>query len=187
MCCFYLNKRTFLADSDVKKYDISMVRPPILHNQIVLRGHHLSPQSRSKVKNALRTLHSLEIMAVNTYRFQITQTDDALNRELIAAMCNEMTHVQDFTVKLYEYGLTPSLFRWAWWLVGFGIGFGSRLLGKKAILKTGIFVETKAVHHYAELLNAAEWDDPTRHVIEKDQADEDGHIQTWSRLLSETA
>ena len=42
-------------------------------------------------------------------------------------------------------------------------------VGQKAILKTGIFVETKAVHHYAELLNAAEWDDPTRRVIEKDQ------------------
>jgi len=176
-----------MAESDVQKYDISMVRPPMSHDQIALRGRELSPHARSKVKKALRTLHSLEIMAVNTYRFQITRTDDPLNRELIAAMCNEMTHVQDFAVKLYEYGLTPSLFRWAWWLVGFAIGFGSRLLGKKAILKTGIFVETKAVHHYAELLNAAEWDGPTRHVIEKDQADEDGHVQTWSRYLSELA
>lgn len=174
-----------MTDPNARRYDISMVRPPILHDEIALRGRDLSPEARAKVKTALRTLHSLEIMAVNTYRFQITRSDDALNRELIAAMCNEMTHVQDFAVKLYEYGLRPSLFRWAWWLVGFGIGFGSRLLGKKAILKTGIFVESKAVHHYAELLDAADWDAPTRHTIEKDQADEDGHIQTWSRLLRE--
>jgi ubiquinone biosynthesis monooxygenase Coq7 len=145
----------------------------------------MSPAARAKIKKALRTFHSLEIMAVNTYRFQITTSDDPLNRELIAAMCNEITHVQDFTVKLYEYGLTPCLARWAWWLVGFVIGFGSRLLGKKAILKTGIFVETKAVHHYAELLAAADWDDDTRRIIEKDQADEDGHIQNWTRYLSE--
>ena len=174
-----------MTDSEAQQHDISMIRPPILHDQIALRGRTLSPQARANVKKALRTLHSLEIMAVNTYRFQITRTEDTLNRELITAMCNEMTHVQDFSVKLYEYGLTPSLFRWAWWLVGFGIGFGSRLLGRKAMLKTGIFVEGKAVHHYAELLSAADWDDATRHIIEKDQADENGHIQTWLRFLGE--
>jgi len=174
-----------MTDSKDHKYDVSILRPAVSHDQIALRGRQLSPQARTKVKKALRTFHSLEVMAVNTYRFQISRSDDPINRELIAAMCNEMTHVQDFTVKLYEYGLTPSPIRWAWWLVGFGIGFGSRLLGKKAMLKTGVFVETKAVHHYAELLNAADWDDDTRRMIEKDQADEDGHIQTWSRFLSE--
>ena len=174
-----------MSDTQTQTYDILLVRPPVLHDQIALRGRDLSPQARGKVKKALRTLHSLELMAVNTYRFQISRTENRLNRELVAAMCNEMTHVQDFTVKLYEYGLAPSPFRWAWWLIGFGIGLGSRLLGRRAILKTGIFVETKAVHHYAELLNAAEWDEPTRKVIEKDQADEDGHIRTWMRLLNE--
>jgi ubiquinone biosynthesis monooxygenase Coq7 len=174
-----------MTDSGTERYDISVVRPAIVHDQIALRGRELSLSARAKVQKALRTFHSLEIMAVNTYRFQITGQVDPLNRELIAAMCNEMTHVQDFAVKLYEYGMTPSLFRWAWWLVGFVIGFGSRLLGRKAIFKTGIFVETKAVHHYAELLGAADWDEATRRMIEKDQADEDGHIRTWSRLLSE--
>lgn len=174
-----------MTDFDKNKYDVSVLRPAISHDQVALRGRRLGPQARAKVKKALRTLHSLEIMAVNTYRFQITRTDDALNRELIAAMCNEMTHVQDFTVKLYEYGLTPSLFRWAWWFVGFGFGFGSRILGRKAMLKVGIWVETKAVHHYSELLTAADWDEATRRVIEKDQADEDGHIKMWSRFLKE--
>ena len=174
-----------MTDSDAKSYDISIIRPAVSHDQVALRGRTLSPQARAKVKKALRTLHSLEIMAANTYRFQITAQDDELNRDLIAAMLNEMTHTQDFAVKLYEYGLRPSLFRWAWWLVGFGIGFGSRLLGRKAILRTGIFVETKAVHHYTALLAAADWDPDTRRIIEKDQADEGGHIQTWSRYLSE--
>lgn len=166
-------------------HDVSVLRPTITHDQIALRGRALSPEALKKVKKALRTLHSLEVMAVNAYRFAITKTDEPVNRELIAAMCNEMTHVQDFAVKLYEYGLTPSLFRWAWWMVGFVFGFGSRLLGKKAIFKTGIFVETKAVHHYSQLLNAADWDEATRKIIEKDQADENGHIQTWTNLLAE--
>lgn len=165
-------------------FDISVLRPAIVHQDIGFRGGNLTSDQMRKVRKALRTLHSLEIMAVNTYRFQITGADSELNRELIAAMCNELTHAQDFLVKLYEYRQRPSLFRWAWWLVGFVFGFGSRLLGKKAILKTGIFVETKAVHHYSQLLAAADWDEPTRQVIAKDQADEDGHIQTWRRLLA---
>ena len=57
------------------------------------------------IKKGLLALHTLELMAVNIYRFQITKEDTELNRQLIAAMCNEMTHFQDFQVKLYEYGM----------------------------------------------------------------------------------
>ena len=162
---------------------VSIVRPELKHEQIALRGRTLSVSDRKKILKSLRALHTLEIMAVNIYRNQITRDQSEHNRELIAAMCNEMTHVQDFQTKLYEYGLRPGLFRWAYWIVGFVFGFGSRLLGAKAVLKTGIWVESKAVAHYAELLKAAPWDEPTRHVIEKDQSDEDGHIQTWRRML----
>jgi len=35
----------------------------------------------------------------------------------------------------------------------------------------------------AELLNTVEWDKDTSNVIEKDQADEDGHINRWKKLL----
>ena len=130
-------------------------------------------------------MHTLELMAQTIYRFQITGENCDLNRQLIAAMCNEMTHYQDFQVKLYEYGFKPSIIRWTYWCVGFSFGFFSRLLGRKAILKTGIWVETKAVHHYAELLKTIDWDEDTRKVIEKDQADEDGHINKWKKLLKE--
>jgi ubiquinone biosynthesis monooxygenase Coq7 len=98
-------------------------------------------------------------------------------------MCNEMTHYQDFQIKLYEYNFRPSIFRAAYWIVGFLFGYISRLRGPKAILKTGIWVETKAVHHYSELLKTIEWDDDTKAIIEKDQADEEGHVETWKKLL----
>jgi demethoxyubiquinone hydroxylase (CLK1/Coq7/Cat5 family) len=101
-------------------------------------------------------------------------------------MCNEMTHYQDFQVKLLEYGFRPSILRWAYWIVGFVFGFGSRLLGKKMILKTGIWVETKAVHHYGELLSSTDWDEDSRKIIEKDQADEYGHVNRWKSLLKST-
>ena len=171
------------SDALQGKYDISIVRPEMREADFNLRGQGMSPSRLSAIKKGLRTLHTLELMASNIYRFQITKKPAELNRELVAAMCNEMCHYQDFTVKLYEYGFRPNCLRWAFWLVGFSFGFVSRLLGKRAILKTGIWVERKAVTHYAELLENIDWDEDTRCVIEKDQADEDGHISRWRKHL----
>jgi demethoxyubiquinone hydroxylase (CLK1/Coq7/Cat5 family) len=166
-------------------YDISIVRPQMRNDDFKMRNDGVEPARLEAIKKGLLTLHTLELMAQTIYRFQITGENCELNRQLIAAMCNEMTHHQDFQIKLYEYGFKPSLIRWAYWCVGFTFGFFSRLLGRKAILKTGIWVEAKAVHHYTELLKTIDWDEDTRKVIEKDQADEDGHINKWKKLLKE--
>ncbi len=166
-------------------YDISIVRPQMRNDDFKMRNDGVEPARLEAIKKGLLALHTLELMAQTIYRYQITGENCDFNRQLIAAMCNEMTHYQDFQVKLYEYGLKPSITRWAYWCVGFSFGFFSRLLGRKAILKTGIWVETKAVHHYAELLKTIDWDEDTRKVIEKDQADEDGHINKWKKLLKE--
>jgi demethoxyubiquinone hydroxylase (CLK1/Coq7/Cat5 family) len=177
-----------MPDQNVKSqtsYDISIVRPQLKHEDFKMRGRDMEPARLNAIKKGLLTLHTLELMATTIYRFQITRENSELNRQLIAAMCNEMTHYQDFQVKLYEFGFKPSLIRWTYWIVGFIFGFGSRTFGKKAILKTGIWVETKAVQHYAELLETIEWDEDTRRVIEKDQADEDGHINKWRALLGQ--
>jgi ubiquinone biosynthesis monooxygenase Coq7 len=164
-------------------YDISIIRPQMNHDDFKMRGRDMEPARIKAVKKALLTLHTLELMAMTIYKFQIIGENSQFNRQLIAAMCNEMTHYQDFQVKLYEFGFKPNPFRWAFWIVGFTFGFGSRLLGRKAILKTGIWVESKAVRHYAELLDTIDWDEDTRRIIEKDQADEDGHINRWKTLL----
>jgi ubiquinone biosynthesis monooxygenase Coq7 len=157
------------------------------HDDFKMRGRDMETARLKAIRKGLRTLHTLELMAITIYRFQITSENCELNRQLIAAMCNEMTHYQDFQVKLCEFGFRPNLFRWAFWIVGFTFGFGSRLLGRKALLKTGIWVESKAVHHYAELLDTIDWDQETRKIIEKDQADENGHINRWKMLLESEA
>lgn len=166
-------------------YDISIIRPQMHGEDVKTRGREMTPERLKSIRKGLLTLHTLELMATTIYRFQITSENCELNRQLIAAMCNEMTHYQDFQIKLYEFGFKPSLIRWAYWIVGFTFGFGSRLLGKKMMLKTGIWVETKAVRHYAQLLGKIDWDEDTRKVIEKDQADEDGHINRWKKFLEQ--
>jgi ubiquinone biosynthesis monooxygenase Coq7 len=164
-------------------YDISIIRPQMRNGDFKMRGQEMDPSRLKAIKKGLLTLNTLELMAMTIYRFQVSKEDSELNRQLIAAMCNEMTHYQDFQVKLYEYGFKPSIFRWTFWMVGFVLGFGSRILGTSTILKTGIWAETKAVEHYAKLLETTDWDDDTRKVIEKDQADEDGHINRWKSFL----
>jgi len=164
-------------------YDISIIRRQMRNEDVGLRGQGMSSSRLKAIKKGLLALHTLELMATNIYKFQITKEQSELNRQLIAAMCNEMTHFQDFQVKLLEYGFRPGILRWAYWIVGLVFGFGSRLLGTKAILKTGVWVETKAVHHYEQLLNSVDWDEDTRKIIEKDQADEYGHIKRWRSLL----
>jgi len=164
-------------------YDISVIRPQMCNKDVKLRRENFSKSKLKAIKKGLLTLHTLELMAQNIYKFQITKKPTELNRQLIAAMCNEMTHYQDFQVRLFEFGFKPGILRWMYWIVGFVFGFCSRLLGKKAILKTGIWVETKAVQHYAELLSSIDWDEDSRRIIEKDQFDEYGHINRWKKLL----
>jgi demethoxyubiquinone hydroxylase (CLK1/Coq7/Cat5 family) len=167
-----------------QKYDISIIRPQMRADEVRLRREAIDPVKLKAIKKALLAFHNLETMAANIYKFQITKESSELNRQFIAAMLNEMTHLQDFQVKLYEYGFKPSPLRIIYWFLGFAFGFCSRLLGKKAILKTGIWVETKAVSHYAELLKNIDWDQQTRKMIEKNQADEDGHISRWRNLYN---
>ena len=149
------------------KIDDYRIRPVMDSADIVFRGCDFKPKRLKAIKKSLRTLDNLELMATTIYAFQITKKDSELNRWLLAAICNEASHYQDFLVKLYEYGFRPFKLRSIFWLVGFILGFGSRLLGRKTILKTGIWAERKAVHHYQTLLDTIDWDEDTRKVIEK--------------------
>ncbi|MEJ5258622.1 MAG: demethoxyubiquinone hydroxylase family protein [Anaerohalosphaeraceae bacterium] len=173
------------ADDRSAGAEMEVLRPLLRREDVAFRGEELSPEGRKKLARALRTLHSLELMATTIYRLQIGPERTELNRELIAAMCNELTHWQDFQTQLYEYGFRPSPLRLFWQAVGVVFGLGSRLAGAKWILKTGIWVESKAVEHYSRLLEAAPWEDASRRMLLKNQEDEQGHIQTWRRLLKE--
>lgn len=167
---------------DKPNYDISIIRPQMHNDDFKIRGRDMDTARLAAIRKGLLALHTLELMASTIYKFQITRSKDELDRQLIAAMCNEMVHYQDFQVKLFEYGWKPSKLRWLYWLVGLAFGFISRFLGTKAILRTGIWVESKAVSHYDALLHNVNWDEDTRKVIEKDQADEQGHIARWKNL-----
>jgi len=169
----------------MSEFDVSVIRPAVKEEEIKFKGAGFSKDRLKKIKEALLTFHNLETMATNVYRFQMTKEKSELNRLLLAAMLNESTHIQDFEVKLYEYGFRPSLKRYCFAILGFVFGFSTKILGPKSILALGVWVETKAVAHYAHLLEDIEWDEDTKKMIQKDQADEDLHISRWSSMLKE--
>lgn len=170
---------------EIKGFNIDIIRPEVQHEQIKYnRGEGMDKKRLKKIKKALLAFHNLENMAANTYRFQIWKHNPPeINQELIAAMLNEMGHIEDFQVKLYEFGFKPSIMMYAYQVVGAVFGFTSRIFGEKGIRAMGVWVESKAVAHYDELLEEVEWDEATRKVIEKDQADEYGHIRRWKGEL----
>ncbi len=124
-------------------------------------------------------------MAVNIYKYEITSERSAPNTYLVAAMANEMTHLQDFQIKLYEYGFRPRKTRFAFWLVGFFLGKGSRFVGPRRVLKTNIWAEKKAVVDYKRFLRDVEWDEDTRPLVAEDEADEESHLARWPELLGQ--
>jgi ubiquinone biosynthesis monooxygenase Coq7 len=136
------------------------------------------------LRRALQTLHKLEIMAVNVYKHQMPCRDDSLNRQLISAMANEMSHVQDFQILLYEFGFKPSRLRVAFWIVGVLLGTGSRFAGGKAIPKMGIWTETKAVRHYSALIESIRWDEKTLQILIRDRQDEEEHLAVWKQAAA---
>lgn len=167
--------------TEINGFDIDVIRPQVHHDQIKYnRGKGMDKKRLAQIHAALLAFHNLENMAANIYRFQLCDKNSPeLNTELIAAMLNEMGHIEDFQVKLYEFGMKPSIMMYFWQVVGMVFGIYSRLRGEKGIRKMGVWVESKAVSHYDELLETVEWDEDTRKVIEKDQADEYGHIRRW--------
>ena len=46
-------------------------------------------------------------------------------------------------------------------------------------------MKAKAVAHYGELLASVPWDAETRAIVDKDRADEQGHIDRGRGLLAE--
>jgi hypothetical protein len=60
--------------------------------------------------------------------------------------------------------------------VGLVFGFGSGLMGRKVMLRTRIWLASKAVRYDVKLLPTAEWDADTCRAVEKDRYDGYGHI-----------
>ncbi len=165
--------------------EVPIIRRQVRDEDIQMRGRGMSSSRLKGIRRGLFTLYFRETTAAAIYQFQITKKPTEHNRLLIGAMSTEMTHLQDFQAKLFEYGFRPSILRWGYWVVGALIGLFSRLRGAKAVLKTGIWSENLAIKHYDELLETVDWEEDVRQIVKDNKADESHHIQQWQNLLKE--
>jgi demethoxyubiquinone hydroxylase (CLK1/Coq7/Cat5 family) len=163
--------------------DVSIIRPQLRLTDFQIRGHNLARHRVRTFRDALQLLHDREAMAVSLYRLQIRSEMCEHNRELIAALCNKMSHLQDYFILLFEYGARPAKVRAAWWLLGGFLGYGSRLLGRTRVLKTGIRIEKKILRRYEQLLKTIDWEADVRALLEKNRDDAHAHIHRWKTLL----
>lgn len=169
--------------SSYEDLESSVIRTEMRTHDVQLRGTDFPAARLREIKKGLLALDALETMATAIYRSQIRHGGSEVDRQLLAGMLNEMTHRQDFEVKLYEYGCRPGMTRHVYWVIGWALGTFSRLFGQSVMLKADIWFERRAVRHYSKLLGSIAWDHDTRRVLEKDRADEYEHINRWRHLL----
>ncbi len=105
-------------------------------------------------------------MATNVYRYQITKEKSEINRLLLAAMLNESIIFRILKLN-YMNMVLSKYFQIFFRSCRFCFRNINKTAWSKAKIRLGRFVETKAVAHYAELLEHVEWDDETRATIEK--------------------
>jgi len=159
------------------------LRRELRTGDISLRAAGVAPAQLRAVRRTLRATNRLETMAVQVYRAQWSPEPTELNRQLIAAMDNELTHQADSLSRLMEYGGRPMLMRGPFYVVGWVLGRVSRMLGLRAMLRLGAWVEAKAIDHYAHLTAAVDWDPATHDLLVGMWNDEKCHLRRWTHLL----
>ncbi|MBN2584518.1 MAG: demethoxyubiquinone hydroxylase family protein [Planctomycetes bacterium] len=160
------------------------IRREMQTRDVRLRAAATTPAQRRAARKTLRTINRLETMAVQVYRAQWSPRLTELNRQLIAAMDNELVHQADSLSRLMEYGGRPMLLRAPFYVVGWVMGRVSRMLGVRAMMRLGAWVEGKAIDHYAHLTVAMEWDPQTHEMLMRMWDDEKCHHSRWTYFLN---
>jgi len=142
--------------------------------------------ARRDVLRAFRAMVNLEVMAVRIYRAQRWRLgrSEVTAEALAKAIAVEERHERDLASRRQELGGSPSMLSPFYALVGWLIGFVPSLLGQRAALKTGIWVEERAVKDYQRLLDRVPFDDESRALVQRNQEDEREHIRMWQESLA---
>jgi len=140
----------------------------------------------SDVLRAFRAMVNLEVMAVRIYRGQRWRLgrSEITAEALAVAIAIEERHERDLASRRQELGGSPSMLSPFYALAGWVIGFVPSILGQRTALKTGIWVEERAVKDYQRLLDQVPFDDESRALVERNQEDEREHIRMWEESLA---
>lgn len=160
-----------------------MIRTETHAHDVGLFGISATQEQLRAARKTLRDIHRLETMAVQVYRAQWSREPTELNRQLIAAMDNEVTHQAEALSRLMQFGGRPTLLRVPFYIVGWVMGRASRCFGLRAMMRLGMWVEGKAIEHYEHLSAAVQWHKSTYDILLRLWEDERTHRARWQWFL----
>jgi demethoxyubiquinone hydroxylase (CLK1/Coq7/Cat5 family) len=141
----------------------------------------------STVIGSLNTMYNIERAATAIYKAQAGafRGDPNYYETFKAATANEQEHADGLKSRVAELKGKGSFIGWFFALGGMMIGIATRLLGKKRVMKTNIWVEKKAVKDYGAFLEKVNFDETSAALIRKNIGDEQRHVDNWTRILGE--
>ena len=141
----------------------------------------------SNVVGSLNTMYNIERAATAIYKAQAGafSNNAAVYETFKAATANEQEHADGLKARVAELKGKGSSMGWFFALGGMMIGFVTRIMGKKRVMKTNIWVEKKAVKDYGAFLERVNFDDKSAALIKKNIGDEQRHVDNWTRILGE--
>ena len=144
----------------------------------------LTPEQLSKYERIIRVDHAGEFGANMIYRGQLDVLKDTPEGPLIQHMWDqEKEHLRKFQNELIpNYSVRATALLPLWRIAGYGLGYGSALLGKNAAMACTTAVEEAIVEHYNEQLrdllkeeNGAETHKEILEIIKKFRDEEQEH------------
>jgi len=141
----------------------------------------------SKAIGSLNTMYNIERAATAIYKAQAGAfcSNAAVYETFKAATANEQEHADGLKARVADLKGKGSFIGRFFALGGMMIGFVTRIMGKKRIMKTNIWVEKKAVKDYGAFLEKVNFDEKSAALIKKNIVDEQRHVDNWMRILGE--
>jgi demethoxyubiquinone hydroxylase (CLK1/Coq7/Cat5 family) len=141
----------------------------------------------SNVVGSLNTMYNIERAATAIYKAQAGafRGNAAIYEIFKAATANEQEHADGLKARVADLKGRGSFMGWFFALGGMMIGCATRIMGKKRVMKTNIWVEKKAVKDYGAFLDRVNFDEKSAALIKKNIGDEQRHVDNWSRILGE--
>ena len=136
---------------------------------------------RKKLEEFIRVDHAGERGAIKIYEGQLLALNTLIKNEELKKTIEEMKehereHCEFFENEIKKRSIEPTKFLPLWDLLGFGLGFGSTLLGKKAAMLCTASVEEVIDKHYQDQIKEIKNDEKfLRKKIEKFRQDEIDH------------
>jgi demethoxyubiquinone hydroxylase (CLK1/Coq7/Cat5 family) len=138
-----------------------------------------------KVLLSLNFVYCMERFATQIYRTQCGLFKNTIyHKQLVDASANELEHVQKFQAQIKKLSGTVYPFGFPFKLAGILLGFGTRIMGKKALFKADSFVEKRAVTDYNSFIKNNKYDKNTVEIIRGIISDEEIHIHNWENAAN---